>query len=101
MVVLSLLGLLAVGSTDGLVKVFSLKVTLGSSSSIISGVAQYVLWGDRDELCAQLLEWLPEVNHTPHCTEFYSPINHHTVLASLILSTIHLFFIIYVPPHQI
>ena len=47
-------GLLAVGSTDGLVKVFSINVL-----PAVTGVAQYVLWGDRDELQVQWLEWLP------------------------------------------
>ncbi|XP_078347506.1 general transcription factor 3C polypeptide 4-like isoform X3 [Oculina patagonica] len=49
-------GLLAVGGTDGLVKVFSLKVL----PSII-GVAQCVLWGDKDDLQVQWLDWL----HSP------------------------------------
>lgn len=46
-------GLLAVGSTDGLVKVFSLKVLPS-----IHGVAQYVLWGDKDDMQVQWLDWL-------------------------------------------
>lgn len=49
-------GLLAVGGTDGLVKVFCLKVLPS-----ISGVAQYVLWGDKDDLQVQWLNWL----HSP------------------------------------
>ena len=46
-------GLLAVGGTDGLVKVFSLQVFPS-----ISVVAQYVLWGDKDDLQVQWLNWL-------------------------------------------
>lgn len=49
-------GLLAVGGTDGLVKVFSLKVLPS-----VSGVAQCVLWGDKDDLQVQWLDWL----HSP------------------------------------
>ena len=54
-------GLLAVGSTDGYVKLFSVKVLPS-----ITGVAQYVLWGDKDDMQVQWLEWLPstQVNHS-------------------------------------
>ena len=49
-------GLLAVGGTDGLVKIFCLQVFPS-----ISGVAQYVLWGEKDDLQVQWLNWL----HSP------------------------------------
>jgi len=46
-------GLLAVGSTDGLVKVFCLQVFPS-----INGIAQYVLWGDKDDMQVQWINWL-------------------------------------------
>ena len=49
-------GLLAVGSTDGLVKVFCLQVFPS-----INGIAQYVLWGDKDDMQVQWINWL----HSP------------------------------------
>ena len=52
-ILLIFVGLLAVGGTDGLVKVFALKVLPS-----ISGVAQYVLWGDKDDMQVQWLDWL-------------------------------------------
>ena len=51
-------GLLAVGGTDGYVKVFSIKVLPSGS---FTGVAEYTLWGDKDEMQVQWLEWLPSV----------------------------------------
>lgn len=49
-------GLLAVGGIDGHVKVFSIKVL---PSGFFTGVAEYTLWGDKDEMQVQWLEWLP------------------------------------------
>ena len=49
-------GLLAVGGIDGYVKVFSIKIL---SPASFTGVAEYVLWGDKDEMQVQWLEWLP------------------------------------------
>ena len=46
-------GLLAVGSTDGLIKIFSLKLLPS-----ISGIAEYVLWGDKDDMQVLYLDWL-------------------------------------------
>ena len=47
-------GLLAVGSIDGFVKVFSIAVLPS-----VTGLADYVFWGDRDEMQVHWMEWMP------------------------------------------
>lgn len=49
-------GLLAVGSIDGFVKVFSIAVLPS-----MTGLADYVFWGDRDEMQVQWMEWMPSL----------------------------------------
>lgn len=55
-------GLLAVGSIDGYVKVFSMSVLPS-----LTAVAQYVLWGDKDDMQVQCLEWLPSLQVHNSC----------------------------------
>ena len=47
-------GILAVGCLDGFIKAFSIKLFPS-----LSGVAEYVLWGDKDEMQVHNLQWMP------------------------------------------
>ena len=46
-------GILAVGSIDGFIKAFSIELFPS-----LCGMAEYVLWGDKDGMQVHLIEWL-------------------------------------------